>query len=205
MRLAHAFFDSPLGRLLLVAGDGCLVGLELPVERHPIAWESRRRPSPVLDRAARQLEDYFAGRSTTFDLPLDPRGTEFQRSTWRALLDIPFAVTWSYGQLARVVGRPRASRAVGAANGRNPIAIVIPCHRVIGSDGSLTGYGGGVRAKRWLLEHEVRVAGRGQAELFSRFPVADQVKLEPLDPSRGVTVAGAASSGSTIPRPGSSR
>lgn len=152
--------DTPLGPVRLVADAGSLVGLQLPVERHPIAWTGREEPGdPLLREAAHQLLDYFAGRRRAFDLPLAPRGTDFQRQVWRALLDIPFGATCSYGQLARAVGRPDASRAVGAANGRNPIAIIIPCHRVIGADGSLTGYGGGEPAKRWLLDHESFAAG----------------------------------------------
>ena len=108
----------------------------------------------MLADAARQLADYFAGTRRAFDLPLAPRGTGFQQVVWRALLAIPYGETCSYGELARAIGRPAASRAVGAANGRNPIAIVIPCHRVIGADGSMTGYGGGLPTKKWLLAHE---------------------------------------------------
>jgi len=150
--------DSPLGRLRLVADGDHLVGIALPSERHPLPVTGVPDPGhPVLVEAAAQLADYFAGRRTCFDLPLAPAGTGFQRTVWRALLDIPFAATWSYGELAAAIGSPRASRAVGAANGRNPIPIVIPCHRVIGADGSLTGYGGGEPAKRWLLDHEAAV------------------------------------------------
>ncbi len=106
----------------------------------------------------RQLNEYFAGERRLFDLPLDLRGTEFQRQCWQALLAIPYGETRSYAQLARMVGRPRAGRAVGLANGANPIAIIVPCHRVIASDGTLGGYGGGLPAKRWLLELEQRHA-----------------------------------------------
>jgi methylated-DNA-[protein]-cysteine S-methyltransferase len=155
MSTLYAFIDSPLGRLRLVARAGALVGLQLPVERHPVAWTGDERPDdPLLAAAAAQMAEYFAGRRTTFDLPLQAEGTPFQREVWRTLLRIPFGATWSYGQLAAAIGKPSASRAVGAANGRNPIAIIIPCHRVIGADGSLTGYGGGEPAKRWLLDHE---------------------------------------------------
>jgi methylated-DNA-[protein]-cysteine S-methyltransferase len=124
----------------------------------------------VLAEATRQLRAYFSGDLRRFDLPLAAEGTIFQQRVWRKLGEIPFATTWSYGALARAVTRPTAYRAVGAANGRNPISIIIPCHRVIGSDGSLTGYGGGEPAKRWLLDHEARVngglvaAGRGVGE-----------------------------------------
>lgn len=113
----------------------------------------------MLRLAARQLKDYFAGERTTFDLPLGAVGTEFQHRVWRALAEIPYARTWSYADLAARVGSPGASRAVGLANGRNPISIVVPCHRVVGSDGSLTGYGGGVERKQALLQLEQRVSG----------------------------------------------
>jgi methylated-DNA-[protein]-cysteine S-methyltransferase len=108
----------------------------------------------VLVRTQAQLAEYFAGERRAFDLPLAPQGSGFQVEVWRALLRIPYGETCSYGDIARVVGRPAASRAVGAANGRNPIPIIVPCHRVIGSNGSLTGYGGGLPVKRWLLDHE---------------------------------------------------
>nr|HEX4318699.1 methylated-DNA--[protein]-cysteine S-methyltransferase [Kofleriaceae bacterium] len=118
------------------------------------------KPTGVLRDAARQLADYFAGTRRDFDLPLAPRGTGFQQIVWRGLLAIPFGETCSYGELAAAIGRPAASRAVGAANGANPIAIIIPCHRVIGSDRTLTGYGGGLPVKKWLLAHEgLRVDG----------------------------------------------
>ncbi|CAN5816502.1 hypothetical protein BH11MYX2_BH11MYX2_03350 [soil metagenome] len=112
--------------------------------------------SAVLDRAAKQLAEYFASKRSTFDLPLAPDGTDFQRKVWRALETIPFGETWSYGELAKRIGNPTASRAVGAANGQNPLWIIVPCHRVIGADGSLTGYAGGMTAKKWLLAHEQR-------------------------------------------------
>jgi methylated-DNA-[protein]-cysteine S-methyltransferase len=108
----------------------------------------------LLDRVEAQLDEYFAGKRTTFDLPLEPRGTDFQLSVWELLRKIPYGVTTSYGELARRLGEPKASRAVGAANGANPIPIIVPCHRVVGSKGELTGFGGGIERKRWLLEHE---------------------------------------------------
>jgi methylated-DNA-[protein]-cysteine S-methyltransferase len=108
------------------------------------------------DEAVRQLDEYFRGTRTAFDLPVAPQGTEFQRTVWAALRGIPYGETVTYGQLAATIDRPTASRAVGLANGRNPISIVIPCHRVVGSGGALTGYGGGVERKRLLLEHERR-------------------------------------------------
>jgi methylated-DNA-[protein]-cysteine S-methyltransferase len=143
---------SPIGTIGLVAEDDCLVELTLP-DRPPPPPGSRQR-SAVLQRTAAQLDEYFAGARRDFDLPLAPRGTTFQTDVWRALARIPFGETCSYGDLARAIGRPAASRAVGAANGANPIAIILPCHRVIGSNGTLTGYGGGLPMKRWLLDHE---------------------------------------------------
>ena len=119
----------------------------------------------MLDEAVRQLGEYFAGERRDFDLPLDPVGTPFQLTVWAALRDIPYAETINYGQLAGRVGNPHASRAVGLANGRNPISIVVPCHRVIGANGSLTGYGGGLDRKRTLLELERRTAGDQEPQL----------------------------------------
>jgi methylated-DNA-[protein]-cysteine S-methyltransferase len=142
---------SPIGTLCLCAEDDQLVGLHLPDRPAP---SGPRQSSEVLRRTAAQLTEYFAGQRRDFDLPLAPSGTEFQIEVWRALAQIPFGVTCSYGELSRAIGRPSASRAVGAANGRNPIAIILPCHRVIGSNGELTGYGGGLPMKRWLLDHE---------------------------------------------------
>jgi methylated-DNA-[protein]-cysteine S-methyltransferase len=117
----------------------------------------------VLARAATQLAEYFAGARRVFDVPLAPRGTDFQQGVWRELARIPYGETRSYGELARVLGRPSASRAVGAANGKNPISILVPCHRVIAGSGALTGYAGGLDAKRWLLAHEARARAPGLA------------------------------------------
>ena len=141
--------SSPIGRLTLVASDHGLCAVD---------WGSAGRKrdiaGPVLDAAATQLEEYFAGTRREFDLPLDLRGTPFQLRAWRALAEIPYGSTVSYGEQAGRLGVPRAVRAIGAANGRNTLPIVLPCHRVIGADGSLTGYGGGLDVKRWLLAHE---------------------------------------------------
>ena len=147
---------SPVGPLLLTSDGTALTRLLFAAEPDP-SWSTDE--CPVLVRAAQQLAEYFRGERTDFDLPLDPAGTPFQLTVWRALRDIPYAGTINYGQLATQVGNPRASRAVGMANGRNPISIVVPCHRVIGADGSLTGYGGGLDRKRTLLDLERRVAG----------------------------------------------
>jgi methylated-DNA-[protein]-cysteine S-methyltransferase len=145
--------SSPIGELQLFARDDELVWLQLP-ESAAAPPDGVEREAPVLARAEAQLVEYFRGERLVFDLPLAMEGTAFQRRVWDELMAIPYAATWSYGQLARAIGRPSASRAVGAANGRNPIAIIVPCHRVIGANGSLTGYGGGMAAKQWLLAHE---------------------------------------------------
>jgi methylated-DNA-[protein]-cysteine S-methyltransferase len=170
-RPTHVTVESPVGPLTLVGSGGSLTGLYMDAQRHAPAPASFGAPgdpaSPPFAAAARQLADYFAGRLTVFDLPLALVGTPFQREVWAALRTIPYGATVTYGDLAAELGRPSASRAVGLANGRNPASIVVPCHRVVGSDGSLTGYGGGLDRKRYLLDLE-RAAGQpaaGQAEL----------------------------------------
>jgi methylated-DNA-[protein]-cysteine S-methyltransferase len=144
--IVHA---SPIGPLTLVSDGEWLVGVHFEDWSPPVG--TLRIADTVLTAAARQLDAYFIGRLRTFDLPLAPAGTPFQQRVWSALRDIPFGETRSYGHLAKVIGKPSAMRAVGAANGRNPIAIVVPCHRVIGADGSLTGFGGGIERKKFLL------------------------------------------------------
>jgi methylated-DNA-[protein]-cysteine S-methyltransferase len=146
---------SPVGDLQLT-GDGCsLDSLHLSdTSRPPLALNGHQRDDDAFTEARTQLAEYFDGERTTFDLSLTPTGTPFQLRVWKALRKIPYAATASYGEVAAAIGSPSASRAVGLANGRNPIAIVIPCHRVIGADGSLTGYGGGLDRKRRLLELE---------------------------------------------------
>jgi methylated-DNA-[protein]-cysteine S-methyltransferase len=144
--------DSPIGPLIVVSDGVGLVGLHFAGWAPPST--SKQRSDDVLLETARQLDAYFAGQLKSFDLPLRPKGTPFQLRVWSALRDIPFGETRSYGQLAVAIGDPSATRAVGAANGRNPIAIVVPCHRVIGADGSLTGFGGGLERKRFLLRLE---------------------------------------------------
>lgn len=153
--------NSPVGELLL-SGDGqALTLLAMHEQKHGSQpQDDWQRDDGAFGAAREQLAAYFAGELHTFDLPLAPSGTEFQRKVWQALLDIPFGRTESYGALARRIGAPKASRAVGLANGRNPIAVIIPCHRVIGANGSLTGYGGGIERKRWLLTHEGYIGGR---------------------------------------------
>jgi methylated-DNA-[protein]-cysteine S-methyltransferase len=157
MSLACKIIESPVGQLKLVASDKGLVA---------ILWEndSPRRvrlselvaneQQPVLVETERQLGEYFAGKRKTFSIALDMRGTRFQKNVWEALLAIPFGETRSYGQLAKQLGNPRATRAVGAANGRNPVSIIVPCHRVIGSSGKLTGFAGGLETKAHLLSLE---------------------------------------------------
>jgi methylated-DNA-[protein]-cysteine S-methyltransferase len=152
---------SPLGTLTLIASDRGLRAIQWPrTELKAAAITSRLRHQsdhPILRRTARQLDEYFNGTRTGFDIPLDLRGTRFQLAAWRALGAIPFGSTTSYGRQAAALGMPGAARALGAANRANPVCIVLPCHRVIGADGSLTGFAGGLHAKAWLLEHEARI------------------------------------------------
>jgi methylated-DNA-[protein]-cysteine S-methyltransferase len=154
-RFTH--LQSPIGRLMLLSDGASLIGLYMQTERYPprrdFGWIEDPGCVPFAD-AGGQLAEYFAGRRRAFDLPLAAQGTEFQRRVWSELTKIDFGQTLSYGELARRIGNPGASRAVGLANGRNPISIIVPCHRVIGADGTLTGYGGGLERKQWLLRHE---------------------------------------------------
>jgi methylated-DNA-[protein]-cysteine S-methyltransferase len=157
---SYTLMASPIGELLLAGGDDGLRCVHMPPRAggHVVASDWRRDDG-ALAEPRRQLDAYFAGELTEFELRLAPRGTPFQRRVWAGLCEIPFGETRSYGELAESIGCPGAARAVGLANGRNPIAVVIPCHRVIGADGSLTGYGGGLDRKRLLLAHEREVAG----------------------------------------------
>jgi methylated-DNA-[protein]-cysteine S-methyltransferase len=146
---------SPIGDLTLTGDGRALTGLYMQHHRHrPPLDPGAIGDAAPFEEALWQLAQYFAGERTGFELPLSPTGTPFQRAVWDALVEIPYGETVSYGELARRVGRPAASRAVGLANGRNPISIVVPCHRVVGASGSLTGYGGGLDRKRFLLELE---------------------------------------------------
>ncbi len=153
--LHRSRIDSPIGALHLVASDGGLRRISWPHEVHTehdgLGADDAH---PVLVDAARQLAEYFVGDRREFDLPLDLDGTDFQRQAWLALADVPYGETVSYGEQAERIGRPGASRAVGAANAKNPVPIVLPCHRVVGADGSLTGFAGGLELKRKLLAHE---------------------------------------------------
>lgn len=157
---AHTVIDSPIGPLTLVRTGGVLSGIYLAEHRHmPDPSTFGPRVKNGFDDAITQLTEYFDGRRTEFTLSLAARGTPFQRQVWDTLRTIPYGHTWSYTELAAAVGRPTAVRAVAAANGRNPISIVVPCHRVVGSDGTLTGYAGGLARKRFLLDREARTAG----------------------------------------------
>jgi methylated-DNA-[protein]-cysteine S-methyltransferase len=153
----YSELESPIGQLLIVGDEASLRGLYMLDHRHqlPVA-EGCERNDRAFSAVRQQLSAYFAGKLRKFEVSLAVEGSAFQKQVWQALLDIPFGETESYGQLARRIGNEKASRAVGLANGRNPISIIVPCHRVIGADGSLTGYGGGMERKKWLLEHEKR-------------------------------------------------
>jgi O-6-methylguanine DNA methyltransferase len=147
--------DSPVGPLRLTASDGALTGVYMSDQRHaPTLPDDLGHDDSWFAAIATQLDAYFHGDLTAFDVPMNLHGTDFQCSVWKQLSAIPYGETISYGELARRVGNPKASRAVGLANGRNPISIIVPCHRVIGANGSLTGYGGGLERKTWLLQHE---------------------------------------------------
>lgn len=155
--LVHTYVHSPVGRLKIVARDTGLVAIlwENDDPKRVRLEDSREEDGhPVLLEAELQLREYFSGKRTSFSVPLEMQGTDFQKSVWRALLQIPFGETRSYGELAKQLGKPAASRAVGAANGRNPVSILVPCHRVIGASGKLTGFAGGLEAKQVLLRLE---------------------------------------------------
>ncbi|WP_244283020.1 methylated-DNA--[protein]-cysteine S-methyltransferase [Streptomyces flavidovirens] len=161
----HSVIDSPYGPLTLVATDGMLSGLYMTDQRHRPPEESfGERATGILREAIRQLDAYFAGELKEFDLELSLDGTPFQRGVWAQLQQIPYGETWTYGELAERLGNPAASRAVGLANGRNPVGIIVPCHRVVGAAGSLTGYGGGLERKRRLLAFEA--GGTAGGRLF---------------------------------------
>lgn len=158
-RYVYKHMPSPVGTLTLVASDRGLAAIlweNDPAGRVPLTLDVEDAAHPLLVEVEARLREYFAGRRSTFDVPLDPAGTEFQCDVWRALRTIPFGETRSYAEIARQIGRPKAVRAVGAANGKNPISIITPCHRVIGSNGALTGFAGGLDVKARLLALEQR-------------------------------------------------
>lgn len=153
MDLYYDTMSTPIGLLTIEADNDCVLKVLFD-------WEGvETRPNAITDKCKLQLEEYFEGNRTDFDIPLRFQGTAFQEQVWNALLPVPFGATATYGEQARNMNKPKAVRAVGSANGRNKLAIIVPCHRIIGADGSLTGYGGGMHRKKWLLEHEQRVAG----------------------------------------------
>ena len=155
MSTVYATLDSPIGPITVAGGGEVVTNVRMVDQSHPPADQSGWRFEPnAFPEAISQLEAYFDGRLTRFDIPLGLEGTEFRRRVWDALLEIPYGDTVSYGEIAGRIGAPGAARAVGLANGRNPVSIIVPCHRVIGSDGSLTGYGGGLHRKRRLLQLE---------------------------------------------------
>lgn len=161
---------TPVGELVITASDTALTGVYFstsrrgPAPTHQAGWVESSGAGPegeLLARACRQLEEYFARTRTSFDLPLEALGSAFEHRVWNALCEIPYGATLSYGALAKRLGDPRITRAVGAATAKNPIPIIVPCHRVVGAKGELTGFGGGVHCKRWLLEHEGAVLALG--------------------------------------------
>ena len=163
MTICYSYEKTPIGTLLLAGRDGALTRIGFERGGEPDSPQAGWAQDDAQFGEVRvQLREYFAGSRRDFDLPLLPEGTSFQQDVWRLLREIPYGETRSYGWLANAIGRPSASRAVGAANGANPIPLVIPCHRVIGASGSLTGFGGGLPVKKFLLELEQRVAGEQQ-------------------------------------------
>jgi len=171
---------TPVGMLTLVASDRGLRAVlwpRLSPQRAGISPRPHRNQAhPILQKTVQQLDEYFAGSRTSFDLPLDLEGTRFQLAAWRSLADIPFGTTSTYGQQAAALGIPTAARAVGAANGANPVCIVLPCHRVIGANGSLTGFGGGLPVKQWLLDHEAQVLSTRSIETTPSWPLRQPVQ-----------------------------
>ena len=151
MSNTYYIYDSPFGNILIESDGSAIVGIKTESNEKSVG---KKEASTLTDIAAKQLEEYFAGKRKRFDLPLNPGGTEFQHSVWKALQAIPYGKTRTYKQIAEMIGNVKACRAVGMANNKNPIWIVIPCHRVIGADGALTGYGGGFKMKKRLLELE---------------------------------------------------
>lgn len=161
MNRVHTVVDSAVGPLTLVAADGVLCGLYMDRQRHrPDESRFGPRDAGPFSAVVAQLDEYFAGRRSRFDVELRLEGSEFQRRVWALLCEIPCGETVSYGWLAKRLGDVRLARAVGLANGRNPVGIIVPCHRVVGSGGALTGYGGGLDRKRWLLEWERSLTGQ---------------------------------------------
>jgi len=165
----YKYINTSLGRILLLSDGQALTGLYLPKQVNQIKIEpywNEDEHAEVFTATSQQLNEYFAGNRYSFEQPLAPSGTAFQQSVWQALMDIPYGYTESYSEMAMRIGRPFSPRAVGHANGRNPISIIIPCHRLIGKDGSLTGYGGGLDIKEALIEFERSVVRQGAREFI---------------------------------------
>lgn len=153
-------YESPIGRMIVSASERGIDGLFFCDEKESKVPREICEDSEILSSCISQLDEYFKGKRTSFDVPLDLKGTQFRRLVWDALLLIPYGETVSYGKVAEMIENPKAVRAVGGANNANPVSIIVPCHRVVGSDGKLTGYGGGLWRKEWLLEHESKTAKR---------------------------------------------
>jgi methylated-DNA-[protein]-cysteine S-methyltransferase len=160
--MATAYHETPLGIVRVITEDGFITSISARDEEYAI----EKTDDPVINSVFKQLDEYFAGERKDFDLPIKQQGTHFQQLVWQQLLTIPYGTTISYGQQSRIMNNPLGIRAIASANGQNHLWIVVPCHRVIGSNGSLTGYAGGIWRKKWLLDHEARVAGVGQTKLF---------------------------------------
>jgi methylated-DNA-[protein]-cysteine S-methyltransferase len=163
----YDYYDSPCGRMLLVADGDALCGAYFVGQKHMRETDAdwvRDPGSPVFARTKRQLDEYFQGKRKSFDMPLAAAGTPFQRAVWKAIAGVGFGQTISYAELARRAGRPGSARAAGAATGRNPIGVIVPCHRIVGADGSLTGYAGGIDKKVALLELEGRARSAGHRQ-----------------------------------------
>lgn len=183
----YTWIQSPLGPLLLVGDGRSLIGLYLKGQKHfPVqtdSWQPSDQAMPF-GQTQTQLTEYFAHQRQRFDIPIAAQGTDFQRQVWQLLSQIPFGETVSYGSLAQKMGQPSAARAVGAANGRNPLSIIVPCHRVVAANGKLTGYAGGVDRKQWLLAHELRGKVQGTSPVSrpsgqaQRASLAGQIKQQ---------------------------
>lgn len=162
LTFARARLQVPFGEITVVASDKGVRYITFDNDAHPKSYQNMSviddESHPVVARTVAQLHEYIKGTRRTFDVPLDLVGTEFQVQAWNALAKVPYGTTASYAQQAASIGRPKATRAIGAANGRNPVVVVLPCHRIVGADGSLTGFGGGLHVKKWLLDHEANVA-----------------------------------------------
>ena len=168
LTFARARLQVPFGELTVVASDKGVRYITFENDAHPKSFQNMSvmddASHPVVARTVAQLHEYIKGTRRTFDVPLDLVGTEFQVQAWSALAKVPYGTTASYAQQAASIGRPKATRAIGAANGRNPVVVVLPCHRIVGADGSLTGFGGGLPVKKWLLDHEATVVTNGTNE-----------------------------------------